>query len=374
MVGLGELGRRRVEDVEEFLARLERVQHLLARQILARLVRVEGERHHRVVADDRLRVGVCVEHLLVVDEPVLHLALGRILVGNLEAAGGIETLDGFLAQRRDLHHVGGSGAEEGDVPAELPGFGHRPDGLAKHGAEHDEVAAIGLHLGDLRAEIRGAALVARDRRRLRLHGGELLIEAVEHVLPVLVVLMHDAGLLEALPLHHVFQRGPCALDVRQQIVELQSLLRLGRIELEGELGRRQREELQDAGVEEDILRGEHCRRSHRSHHREDLVALDQFLRSQHGLFRIIAAVLDDQSNLAAVDPAGCIDLLGGHLHAICDRDAPALDRTRQVLVSADDDLGCRDALVGDLGLRCGRQTGEHHGAHSKAECAERFRH
>ena len=93
--------------------------------------------------------------------------------------------------------------------------------------------------------------------------------------------MHDAGLLEALRLHHVFDRGAGALDIGQQVVELQPFLRLGRIELEGEFGRRQREQLQHAGFEQDVLRGEHGRRAHRADHRENLVALDHLLRRQH---------------------------------------------------------------------------------------------
>ena len=39
VIGLGELGRRRVEDIQELVARFQRVEHLLAGQILAGLVR-----------------------------------------------------------------------------------------------------------------------------------------------------------------------------------------------------------------------------------------------------------------------------------------------------------------------------------------------
>ena len=38
---------------------------------------------------------------------------------------------------------------------------------------------------------------------VHLHRRELLVEAVKHVFAVLVVLVHDAGLLEVLQLHHV---------------------------------------------------------------------------------------------------------------------------------------------------------------------------
>ena len=186
--------------------------------------------------------------------------------------------------------------------------------------------------------------------------------------------MHDAGLLEVLALDHVLDGRTRALDVGQQIVELQPLLRLGRIELEGEFGRRQREELQDAGIEQDVLRGEHGGRAHRTDHGEDLVALDHLLRRQHGALRIVAAVLEDQLDLAAVDAAGGVDFLGRHLHAVGNRNAPDLDRAGQVLMGADDDLVRRDALIGNLGLGCGRQLGQRKGAHRKAQRLERFRH
>ena len=167
--------------------------------------------------------------------------------------------------------------------------------------------------------------------------------------------MHQAGLLEVLPLHHVFERGARALDIGQQVVELQPLLRLGRIELEGEFGRGQREQLQHAGVEQDVLRRKHGRRSHRADHGEDLVALDHLLRRQHRALRIVAVVLEDQLELAAVDAAGRVDFLDRHFHAVGDRHAPDLDRTGQILMGADHDLGRRDAFIGDLGLRGSRQ-------------------
>ena len=186
--------------------------------------------------------------------------------------------------------------------------------------------------------------------------------------------MHDAGLLEALRLHHVFQRRARALDIGQQVVELQPLLRLGGIELEGEFGRRQRKQLQHAGIEQDVLRGEHGRRTHRTDHGEDLVALDHLLRRQHRLLRIVAVVLEDHLELAPVDAAGRVDLLHRHLHAVGNRNAPDLDRAGQVLMGPDHDLGGRDAFIGDLGLRRGRQMGQRKGADRKAQRLERFRH
>ncbi len=169
-------------------------------------------------------------------------------------------------------------------------------------------------------------------------------------------------------------RGARALDVGQQIVELQPFLRLGRIEFEGEFGGREREQLQHAGVEQDVLRGEHGRRTHRADHGEDLVALDHLLRGQHGLLRIVAVVLENHLDLAAVDAAGGVDFLNRHLHAVGNRNAPDLDRAGQILMGADDDLARRDTLIGNLGLGRSRQLGQRKGAHRKAQRPKRFRH
>jgi len=69
-----------------------------------------------------------------------------------------------------------------------------------------------------------------------------------------------------------------------------------------------------------------------------------FCDASHGALRIVAAVLQDQLDLAAVDAAGGIDFLSRHLHAVGNRNAPDLDRAGQVLMGADDDLARRDGL------------------------------
>ena len=87
------------------------------------------------------------------------------------------------------------------------------------------------------------------------------------------------GFFGCFSLHHVFQRRARALDIGQQVVELQPILRLRRIELEGEFGGGQRKQLGHAGIEHDVLRGEHGRRAHGADHGEDLILLDQLLRA-----------------------------------------------------------------------------------------------
>src|SRR5882724_12381703 len=54
MVGFRELGGRRTEDILEGIAGFQRVQHLLAGEILACLVRIVSKRHHRIVTDNGL--------------------------------------------------------------------------------------------------------------------------------------------------------------------------------------------------------------------------------------------------------------------------------------------------------------------------------
>ena len=358
MIGLGEFHRRRAEDVLILLAGFQRVEELLPGQILAGEVGVEREGLDRVVADDRLGVGVGSEHLLVLDQPFLDLALRGVLIGDFERGCSVETLDHVLAERRHFHDVGRRGAEEIHVPSELLGLAHRSDGLADHGAEHHEVAAVGFHPGDLGAEIRRPALVGRHRAGLDLHGDELRGKPVEHVFAVLVVLVHDARPFRMLEVDHVFERRAGRFHIGRQIVELEPLLRLRRIELEGELRRGEREQLGHAGVEHDVLGGEHGRRAHGPDHGEHLVLLDQFLRRQHRALGIVAAVLDGELELAALDAAGGVDLVDSHLHAVGDRHAPALDWSAQVLMGAQRDLGVGDALVRQLGLRAGGTGGE----------------
>ena len=84
--------------------------------------------------------------------------------------------------------------------------------------------------------------------------------------------------------------------------------------------------------------------------------------------------LDSDVAKLTVNAAGGVDLFHRHFHAVGNRHAPAFDRAGQVLVGPDDDLGRRDAFIGDLGLRCGRQMGQRKGAHRKAQRLERFRH
>ena len=81
-------------------------------------------------------------------------------------------------------------------------------------------------------------------------------------------------------------------------------------------------------------------------HREDAVVLaDQLLRRQHRLLRVVAGILDQQLELAAVHAAQLVGLFDGQLHAVADLLAVGGQRTRQVLDGAHGDLVLADALL-----------------------------
>jgi hypothetical protein len=81
------------------------------------------------------------------------------------------------------------------------------DGLADHGAQHHQVAAGGLHLGHLRGEIGGAALVGGLLGQLHADGLQAVFGAAHHLQAELVVLVDGAHLLGALFLHQARRAG-----------------------------------------------------------------------------------------------------------------------------------------------------------------------
>jgi hypothetical protein len=64
---------------------LKHGKQLLAPQVLAGELEKVRKRHHGVVADDGLRVGIGVVGPPIGDEPLLDLAVRPILVGDLDA-------------------------------------------------------------------------------------------------------------------------------------------------------------------------------------------------------------------------------------------------------------------------------------------------
>jgi hypothetical protein len=72
--------------------------------------------------------------------------------------------------------------------------------------------------------------------------------------------------------------------------------------------------------------------------REDVVAVDELVAGLHGLGHLVALVLDDQADLAAVDAAGVVDLVEPHLHRIGRRHPVGCGHARQVGGHPDHDL------------------------------------
>ena len=59
-----------------------------------------------------------------------------------------------------------------------------------------------------------------------------------------------------------------------------------------------------------------CRRADGAERGEDLVLVDQLLRGEHRLLRVVAVILDHEPQLAAVDAALLVDLVDAHAHAV----------------------------------------------------------
>jgi hypothetical protein len=82
---------------------------------------------------------------------------------------------------------------------------------------------------------------------------------------------------------------------------------------------------------------------------EHLVLVDQLLRGEHGLLRVVAVVLDDQLELAPVHAALFVGLFDTQHHALAHGLAEGRNRPRQVLDGTDQDLVLADALRLRLG-------------------------
>ena len=84
--------------------------------------------------------------------------------------------------------------------------------------------------------------------------------------------------------------------------------------------------------------------------REHIVDIDQFLQRLHGLRRHVLVVLDDDLDLAPVDAAGSIDLIGSQAYAQRDGVAELPGGAGVGLDAADDDLAV--GYAGVRGHRC----------------------
>ena len=156
----------------------------------------------------------------------------------------------------------------------------------------------------------------------------------------LVVLVHRADLLRALVLDELGQGGAHLVVVGRRERVLQAMERLVHLARRGD-----REEVDHVLLELHRHRRQVLRRADVPGHDEDLVLVDQLLRRQHRLLRVVGGVLDQELELAAVDAALLVDLVDAQHHAEPHLLAEAGDRPREVLDRADHDLVLADALL-----------------------------
>ena len=264
----------------------------------------------------------------------------------LRCHGGVKPVHRLASELVDQVGVGRAGTHEDRVVSGLAGLADGADGLADDGAEHNHVAARCLQTGDLRREIGGAALVAGFLGQLHADAFQAGFGAAHHLQPELVVLVHGADLLGAFVLDHLWHGGAHLVEVSGGEGIFEPVERLVH------LARRCHGEEVDHVLLELHRHGRHVlRRADVADHGEDLVLVDQLLRCQHSLLRVVSRVFDDQLDLAAIDATLLVDLVDPQQHAQPHLLAETGDRARQVLDRTQRDLALADTLIGVLGQR-----------------------
>jgi hypothetical protein len=174
----------------------------------------------------------------------------------------------------------------------------------------------------------------------------MFLGTAQHLQAELVVLVDRAQLLGALLLGQLRQRDAHLVVVGGGERELHAVVGLIHLARRGH-----REEVGHVLLELDRHRRVVLRRADVAHHDEDLVLVHQLLRRQHRALGVVAGVLDQQLDLAAVHAALLVELIDAQVHAQADLLAVAGQRAGQVLDGADDDLVLGDALPLRMGQR-----------------------
>ena len=222
--------------------------------------------------------------------------------------------------------VGRIRGQKNRVEAGLAGFADGAYRFTRNGAEHHHFATGRFHLGNLRRKIGGTALVGCLLGVVHADGLQARLATAHHFQSELVVLVQGADFLDSFFFH---QFGCCLADLievgdREGIFELvQRFVHFTR--------RGQGKEIDDILLELNRHRRQIVRGPDVADHHENLVLIDQFLRPQEGLLGVVARVLDDDLELAAVDAALLIDFVDPQHHAQSGLLAQADSRTRQVL-------------------------------------------
>ena len=342
-----ELLYRAAEDVARNLHRVHGLDEAVGAQVRAGLLSGADETVDRQVAIDGEHCRVFVEGRLVFVGPEADGLRCVVQVGVLHRHGGVEPVHGLAAQLVDQVGVGGAGAQEHRVVAQLACGANTADGLANDGAQHHHVALGGLELGHLRREIGGATLEGGLLHHGHANGLEAVFGAALHLQAELIVLVHGADLLGPFFLDqlghgglHLVVIGRCkgVLELVERLVHFPRC--------------RHGEEVDHVLLELHRHGGQVLGRAQVAHHHENLVLVDQLLCGQHGLLGVVARVLDQQVDLAAMHAALLVDFVHAQHHAVAQLLAKARQRTGQVLDGAEGDFRLAHALA-FLGLRGG---------------------
>ena len=273
----------------------------------------------------------------------------------------IESVHRLAAQLVDQVGIGRRRTHEVRIPAHLARRADGADGLADDGAEHDRVAVRRLHLRHLRREVGGAALEGGLLGERHVDVLEAVFRALQHFGAEVVILIDDAEFLGAALLDHpwnslahlgVIGSGEGKLQLVQRLVHFAR--------------RRQREEVHHTLVEQGREGGQIDCRADGADHGEKLVLLHHFLGREQAFLRIVAGILGDELQLAAIDAALIVDLVDPHLHAVAQRLAEAGQRARQILDGADDDFILGDAHL----LGCHRRGASADSCDCKQGCCQ----
>jgi hypothetical protein len=181
-----------------------------------------------------------------------------------------------------------------------------------------------------------------------------MVPIVSRMIVPIATKSQPAAFMRALLLHQPRQRHAHLVEVAGAARELE--LVEGLVHL---AGRRHRVEVDDVLLELHRHRGGVGGGADVRDHREDLVLVHELLRRQHRLLRVVARVLEQQLDLAAVHAALLVELVGAQHHAEADLLAEAGDRAGEILDRAEHDLVLADALrLGEGGGRQRERGGE----------------
>src|SRR5207244_5942195 len=192
---------------------------------------------------------------------------------------------------------------------------HLRGGAGEPGCE-DRVRALALRLGDEGREIDIGGLV-RDGPRDRdpVVGGRLLEDVRTVRRELLVALEHEHDLLEIELVLRRLERGRQSRLLTERRAEDPVARAVVALADDPTAGVRDRDH-RKTGLLRDRMRARRDARERRPEDRRDLVLVDELAKDGDALVTGRRVVLDDERDLRAIDPAGCVDLLHRELRAV----------------------------------------------------------